>query len=204
MTRIILTRHGHVDWIAPERFRGRAELPLSDLGKRQVLAVAQRIAETWQPEAIYTSPLSRCVDTGAAIARATGAPTQALDGLADTDYGQWQGLTHEEVRQRWPEEHRTWLEAPDLAAIPDGESLADVLARGTKVLREVLHRHACKTLVLVGHDSINRVLLLQALGLPLSRYWRLKQEPCCLNEIVVEGTVFTLHRLNESGHLAGV
>ncbi|HBO3119408.1 TPA: histidine phosphatase family protein [Pseudomonas aeruginosa] len=204
MTRIILTRHGHVDWIAPERFRGRAELPLSDLGKRQVLAVAQRIAETWQPEAIYTSPLSRCVDTGAAIARVTGAPTQALEGLADTDYGQWQGLTHEEVRQRWPEEHRTWLEAPDLAAIPDGESLADVLARGTKVLREVLHRHAGKTLVLVGHDSINRVLLLQALGLPLSRYWRLKQEPCCLNEIVVEDTVFTLHRLNESGHLAGV
>ncbi|HBP5919962.1 histidine phosphatase family protein [Pseudomonas aeruginosa] len=204
MTRIILTRHGHVDWIAPERFRGRAELPLSDLGKRQVLAVAQRIAETWQPEAIYTSPLSRCVDTGAAIARATGATTQALDGLADTDYGQWQGLTHEEVRQRWPDEHRTWLEAPDLAAIPDGESLADVLARGTKVLREVLHRHAGKTLVLVGHDSINRVLLLQALGLPLSRYWRLKQEPCCLNEIAVEGTVFTLHRLNESGHLAGV
>lgn len=204
MTRIILTRHGHVHWIAPERFRGRAELPLSDLGKRQVLAVAQRIAETWQPEAIYTSPLSRCVDTGAAIARATGATTQALDGLADTDYGQWQGLTHEEVRQRWPDEHRTWLEAPDLAAIPDGESLADVLARGTKVLREVLHRHAGKTLVLVGHDSINRVLLLQALGLPLSRYWRLKQEPCCLNEIAVEGTVFTLHRLNESGHLAGV
>ncbi|ANI16287.1 TPA: histidine phosphatase family protein [Pseudomonas aeruginosa] len=204
MTQIILTRHGHVDWIAPERFRGRAELPLSDLGKRQVLAVAQRIAETWQPEAIYTSPLSRCVDTGAAIARATGAPTQVLDGLADTDYGQWQGLTHEEVRQRWPDEHRTWLEAPDLAAIPGGESLADVLARGTNVLREVLHRHVGKTLVLVGHDSINRVLLLQALGLPLSRYWRLKQEPCCLNEIVVEGTVFTLHRLNESGHLAGV
>ncbi|EPK5022148.1 histidine phosphatase family protein [Pseudomonas sp. AAC] len=204
MTRIVLTRHGHVDWIAPERFRGRAELPLSDLGKRQALAVARRIAETWQPDAIYTSPLSRCVDTGAAIARATGAPVQALEGLADTDYGQWQGLTHEEVRQRWPEEHRTWLEAPDLAAIPDGESLADVLARGTKVLREVLHRHAGKTLVLVGHDSINRVLLLQALGLPLSRYWRLKQEPCCLNEIVVEDTVCTLHRLNESGHLAGV
>lgn len=204
MTRIVLTRHGHVDWIAPERFRGRAELPLSDLGQRQALAVARRIAETWQPEAIYTSPLSRCVDTGAAIARATGASALALEGLADTDYGQWQGLTHEEVRQRWPEEHRTWLEAPDLAAIPDGESLADVLARGTKVLREVLHRHAGKTLVLVGHDSINRILLLQALGLPLSRYWRLKQEPCCLNEIVVEDTSFTLHRLNESGHLAGV
>lgn len=204
MTRIILTRHGHVDWIAPERFRGRAELPLSALGRRQAEAVARRIAESWQPVAIYTSPLSRCIDTGAAIAQATGAPAQVLEGLADTDYGQWQGLTHDEVRARWPEEHRTWLEGPDLAAIPDGESLADVMARGTRVLREVLRRHGGQTLVLVGHDSINRVLLLQALGLPLARYWRLKQEPCCLNEIAVEDDVFTLYRINETYHLAGV
>lgn len=204
MTRIILTRHGHVDWIAPERFRGRAELPLSDLGKRQAEAVAGRIAETWRPEVIYTSPLSRCRDTGAAIARATGAPAQALEGLADTDYGQWQGLTHDEVRARWPDEHRLWLESPEMAAIPDGESLADVLSRGTKMLGEILRRHAGKTLVLVGHDSINRILLLQALGLPLARYWRLKQEPCCLNEMVVENTTFTLHRINETYHLAAV
>ncbi|KWR85178.1 histidine phosphatase family protein [Pseudomonas sp. PI1] len=204
MTRIILTRHGHVDWIAPERFRGRAELPLSELGRRQAEALAQRIAESWQPAAIYTSTLSRCVDTGAAIAQATGAPAQALDGLVDTDYGQWQGLTHDEVRQRWPEEHRLWLASPDMAMIPGGESLADVLARGTRVLREVLHQHAGKTLVLVGHDSINRVLLLQCLGLPLSRYWRLKQDPCCINVFVIEEDAFTLHRLNETYHLAGV
>ncbi|MCY1423707.1 Phosphoserine phosphatase 1 [compost metagenome] len=204
LTRLILTRHGHVDWIAPERFRGRAELPLSELGKRQAEAVALRIAGSWQPDAIYTSPLSRCIHTGEAIARATGSTALALDGLADTDYGQWQGLTHDEVRQRWPDEHRTWLESPDLAAIPGGESLADVLARGLRVLREVLQRHAGKTLVLVGHDSINRVLLLQFLGLPLARYWRLKQEPCCINEIVAEAGVFTIQRINETYHLAGV
>ncbi|MDF3933736.1 histidine phosphatase family protein [Pseudomonas citronellolis] len=203
MTTIILTRHGHVDWIAPERFRGRAQLPLSELGRRQAQAVARSIAQGWRPQAIYTSPLARCVDTGAAIAAATGAPAQALEGLADIDYGQWQGLTHDEVRARWPEEHRLWLAAPDLAAIPAGESLAEVLARGTAVLREVLRRHAGQTLVLVGHDSVNRVLLLQMLGLPLARYWRLKQEPCCLNEIVFADDAFTLHRLNGTEHLAG-
>jgi len=57
MIRIILVRHGHVDWLAPERFRGRAELPLSDLGRRQVQAAANYITATWKPDAVYTSPL---------------------------------------------------------------------------------------------------------------------------------------------------
>lgn len=201
MTRIILTRHGHVDWIAPERFRGRAELELSDLGQRQARKLADRIAMSWQPSAIYTSPLSRGVDTGTEVAAATGATAEARDGLQDIDYGKWQGLTHDEVSRQWQEQHHIWLTAPDFAEIPGGESLADVLARGTRLLADVLQRHANNTVVLVGHDSINRVLLLQMLGLPLSCYWRLKQEPCCINEITHEDGLFTFHRLNETYHL---
>lgn len=204
MTKIILTRHGHVDWIAPERFRGRAELPLSELGKRQAEALGRRVAEGWKPDAIYASPLSRCVHTGEAIGRATGSKVHVLEDLADTDYGQWQGLTHEEVRTRWPDESRLWFEAPDLAVIPGGETLAGVLVRSINVLQIVLRKHRDQTVVLVGHDSINRVLLLHSLGLPLSRYWRIKQDPCCLNEIEVQHTVFTIHRVNESHHTAGL
>lgn len=203
MTTIILTRHGHVDWIAPERFRGRAELPLSELGKRQAEALASRVAEGWKPDAIYTSPLSRCVHMGEAIGRATGLQPRPLDALADTDYGLWQGRTHEEVRASWPDELRLWLEAPDLAVIPAGETLAAVLVRAINVLQVVLHKHQGQTIVLVGHDSINRILLLHALGMPLSRYWRIKQAPCCLNEIEIQDTVFTVHRVNENHHAAG-
>jgi broad specificity phosphatase PhoE len=204
MTKIVLVRHGHVDWIAPERFRGRAELPLSGLGERQAEALGRRVAQSWRPDVLYTSPLSRCVRTGEAIARATGARAEVLDILADTDYGQWQGLTHDEVRARWPEEHRLWFEAPELALIPDGETLADVLVRAVGVLQLVLRKHRGRTVVLVGHDSINRVLLLHCLGLPLARYWRIRQEPCCVNEIGVDGEVFTVHRLNETHHTLGV
>jgi broad specificity phosphatase PhoE len=204
-TTIILTRHGHVDWIMPERFRGRAELPLSALGERQAKALGRRVAQSWKPAAIYTSPLGRAVRTGAAIAEVTRvAKALTLDGLMDTDYGQWQGLTHEEVHARWPEEARLWFAAPDLAAIPGGETLAAVLARATGVLQFLLKEHRDQTVALVGHDSINRVILLHALGLPLSHYWRIRQDPCCVNEIAVEGETFTIHRINESHHLLGV
>ncbi len=59
-------------------------------------------------------------------------------------------------------------------------------------------------MVLVGHDSINRVILTHTLGLSLSRYWRIKQEPCCINEISIDGETFTIQRINESHHLIDV
>jgi probable phosphoglycerate mutase len=161
MTHIFLTRHGHVDWIAPERFRGRAELPLSELGKKQAAALASRIARTARPSAIYASPLSRCQHTAQAISQMTGARVQTLSDLIDTDYGQWQGRTHQEVKKSWPQEFKNWFEHPDLTALPDGETLAAVLVRSTAILRRMLAEHPDDPVVLVGHDSINRVILLR-------------------------------------------
>lgn len=204
MTTIILTRHGHVGWITPERFRGRAPLPLSELGKRQAQALGARIAAQAKPNALYTSPLSRCVETGAAIGQATGLRARVLDELVDTDYGQWQGMTHEEVRALWPKELRMWFDAPEMALIPGGESLAEVLGRATHVVRKMLQEHRDQTVVLVGHDSINRVLLLLCLGLPLSHYWRIKQTPCCINELDLHDHSATIHRINDHSHTEGL
>jgi phosphoserine phosphatase len=204
MTRIILVRHGHVDWIAPERFRGRAELPLSDLGRRQAEAVARYIAKTWQPDAIYTSPLGRCRDTGAAIAAPHRLEPQPVEGLCDIDYGEWQGLTREQARERWPDETELWFRAPHLAAIPGGETLVVMLSRTTTALRGILHAHQSDTVVVVGHDSVNRVLLLFALELPLSKYWDLCQDPCGLNELFFDNDTFVIRSINETQHLAGL
>lgn len=202
-TTVLLTRHGHVDWIAPERFRGRAELALSDLGRRQATALSSHIAAHWQPEAIFTSPRVRCIDTGAAIAQATGASAKPLPGLDDIDYGLWQGLTHDEVRSQWHEELRAWLSVPHMAAIPGGESLAKLYARTTQALHKVLQSHRGKVIV-VGHDSVNRALLIHALGLPLGRYWNIKQSPCTLNQLKFADDSFVIESVNETQHLLGV
>jgi phosphoserine phosphatase len=204
MIGIILVRHGHVDWLAPERFRGRAELPLSDLGRRQAQAVARYIAATWKPDAVYTSPLGRCRETGAAVAAPFRLEPQPIDGLADIDYGEWQGLTRDEARERWPDETELWFRAPHIAAIPGGETLAAVLSRATAALRDILWRHPDQTVVLVGHDSVNRVLLLFALELPLSRYWQLRQEPCGVNELVFDNGSFIIGSINQTQHLSGL
>lgn len=201
MTKLILVRHGHVEGISPERFRGRADLMLTAEGCQQAAATARRIHASWTPVAVYTSPLSRCRATAEAIASPFGISPAILEGLTDIDYGDWQGMTPDEVRGRWPDRLRTWYGAPHWAVIPGGETLQQVLSRAVSVLHEMIGRHPSDTVVAVGHDSVNRVILLHALELPLSRYWRLGQAPCAINEIDFADDVFTVRSINGTCHL---
>ena len=202
MTRILLTRHGHVDGIHPARFRGRAELPLTDRGLAQADALAARIAVRWKPAAVYTSALQRYVVTGQRVAEVCGIPASVHDGMGDIDYGAWQMRTHDEIEKEAPEAYRLWRRAPHLMRFPGGESLQDVVARTADTLRLVLERHAGETVVLVGHDSVNRALLLQLLDQPLSAYWKLAQDPCTLNEVeILAGGDVRVGFINDTSHL---
>jgi broad specificity phosphatase PhoE len=201
MTKILLTRHGHVDGINPKRFRGRAELPLTELGLKQAERLGARIAKQWKPVAIYTSGLQRCVVTAGKIAVASGAVASVLDGLMDLDYGDWQGRVQDEVRQEAPDLFAAWHSTPQLMRFPHGESLQELVARVAEALRSVLLRHPGQTVVMVGHDSVNRALLLQLIDQPLSSYWKLAQDPCCLNEIDIEGMRVEVRRVNDTSHL---
>jgi probable phosphoglycerate mutase len=84
---------------------------------------------------------------------------------------------------------------------PNGESLQDLVARTSDALRLVLARHAGETVVMVGHDSVNRALLLQLLDQPLSSYWKLAQDPCTLNEVDIDGADVIVRRINDTSHL---
>ncbi len=201
MTKILLVRHGHVEGIVPERFRGRRDVPLSEQGLQQARAVAQYIAADWHPARIYTSPLQRCIRTGQEIASACGPSAESLDELNDLDYGAWEWQTHEDVKARWPEQFELWHQAPHRMRFPQGESLQDLGARVADALRSILQGPANETVVLVGHYSSSRVLLLQLLDLPLSAYWRLTLDPCGLSEIEVCAHAARVLRINETQHL---
>jgi broad specificity phosphatase PhoE len=201
MTKILLIRHGHVEGIKPERFRGRQPLDLTARGRAEAQAVARRIAGAWRPSKIYTSPMGRSIETGAAIAKACGASTEICGDLTDIDYGAWQFKTFDEAKSENPALFAARFATPHLIRFPNGESLQDLAARAANALRFVLARHRDDIVVLVGHDSVNRALLMQLLDQPLSAYWRLAQSPCCLNEIdIIDGKI-GVQRVNETGYL---
>ena len=201
MTRILLVRHGETEWNRVERFRGRADVPLNEKGLAQAEATGWRIASQWRPVAVYASPLSRAVRTAEAIAKHFGLPVQIHNGLLDISYGEWQGLSPDEVRERWPEALRAWYEAPQAARIPGGESLDEVRARGLAAVNELATRHDGDTIALVGHTVMNRAILLGVPGLPTDRFWRLRQDTCAINVFEADRGDFTLVALNDTCHL---
>ncbi|HZV21359.1 MAG TPA: histidine phosphatase family protein [Hyphomicrobiales bacterium] len=203
MTKIILVRHGHVEGISPPRFRGREDLPLTARGKWEAERTGQRIRASWAPIAVVlSSPMSRAADTAKAIATAGLALEVKLDpNFNDIDYGKWLGRSREEASASWPEEVDRWYRVPHLVRIPGGESLQDVLARIAQGLREIVRQYPDQIVAIAGHDSVNRVLLLHALELPLSRYWSLKQDPCAINELDFSGDGFVVRTMNDTGHL---
>jgi broad specificity phosphatase PhoE len=207
MTRIILVRHGQTEWNRVERFRGQADVPLNAAGLAQAEATGRRIAADAvppggrRPAAVYSSPLSRAVVTAEAIAGRFGLSVQVHPGLADIDYGEWQGLTPDEAGARWPEILNAWQNAPHTARIPGGETLDDLRARAMAAVNELVTRHAGQTIVLVGHTVVNRIILLGVLGLGNNRFWRLRQDTCAVNVFEAEGGDFTLVSLNDTCHL---
>ena len=119
----------------------------------------------------------------------------------DLDYGVWQMCTHDAVRAEAPDAFKLWHVAPHLMRFPNGESLQDLVARTSDALRTVIARHLADPVVMVGHDSVNRALLLQLLDQPLAAYWKLAQDPCCLNEVLIEGDSVQILRINDTSHL---
>jgi broad specificity phosphatase PhoE len=200
-TTILLVRHGHVPGISPERFRGRTEIELTEQGVVEAHDTAEWIARFWRPTLVYTSPIKRCRDTGAAIAARCKVSAEVLPSLNDLDYGEWQWQTHAAVEADSPALYRRWHASPHLVRFPKGESLQELVARAADALRLAIDRHRAETIVMVGHASVNRALLLQALDQPLSAYWTLAQDPCAINQIAAAPDRVVVMGLNETAHL---
>ncbi len=202
---LILVRHGRTAWNQEARFRGRMDLALDEVGLCQAHAAAQAIRSRWPAAAcIYTSPLRRAQQTAAPIAEALGLVARPCEELVDVDYGEWTGLSLAEVQERDPERYRLWRTWPQEFHFPQGESLLQVQARLQALLERLLQEYAGRTVILVGHMVVNRVLLCTLLGLDLGFSRRLEQDPAAVNWVHYENGSGRLLLLNDTCHLAGL
>ncbi len=204
MTRLIIVRHGQTEWNRNERFRGRADIPLNDVGLRQARAAALRIAATWPVQAIYYSDLARTRMTAHAIAAACNATASPQAGLLDIDYGAWTGLTPDEVGARCSDLLALWRTRPHALQIPGGESLEDVHRRSFACMEDLAARHDGQTIVLVSHLVVCRLLVLAALGLDNSHFLRIQQETATLNVFEWQNGAYTVVSINDACHTRGV
>ncbi len=201
MTHIVLVRHGQTAWNREERFRGHADIPLDETGFAQAKAVSKRIASQWKPDAIYAGPLLRTIQTAEPTAKLFNLPVQSEPGLIDVNCGDWQGLTPDEVRQRWPNEFDIYLHSPRKFRFPGGESLEAARLRAFQRVHELTQEHLGETVMLVSHTALNRLILLSVLDKDSSGFWKLGQDTCAINIFELEEDRIHLLLLNETSHL---
>jgi broad specificity phosphatase PhoE len=199
--RILLLRHAETDWNRERRFQGWRDVPLSATGREQAESAARLLAAT-RIEAVWSSPLARARDTAAIIAAPHRLAVQESDAFREMGFGEWEGLTRDEVRERFPDAHRAWAETPHEAAWPGAEPLAMVRARALAGLEALRAAHTGQTICLVSHGITGRLLILEALGLGPDRLWSFQLSSTGISELEFRDDWTTLHRMNSLIHLA--
>jgi len=199
MTEIILVRHGETEWNVKEVFRGRIDVELNETGLKQAAFLAEYLSSL-RIDAIYSSPLERALKTAEMIASYHKLDVEVAAGLIDFDYGEWQGLPHQIVKERYKELYAQWIKSPHQIRIPKGESLNDVSRRAVGVVTKVIAR-CTGTVVLVSHRVVNKVIICALLGLDNSHFWNIKQDTCGMTTFTHEDERFILTNHNDTCYL---
>ncbi|HVE64342.1 MAG TPA: histidine phosphatase family protein [Mycobacteriales bacterium] len=163
---VVFWRHGRSEWNAAGRFQGQLESDLDEVGRRQVVEAAAKLAEL-TPSRVVSSDLRRAVDSAAALQDSTGLEVRYDVRLREIDLGQWSGLTRDEVREQFPAEFAAWQAGQDVPR-GGGETFAEVGRRAAAVVREHLAELTQESgpLVLVTHGGTVLSALLELLELP--------------------------------------
>ena len=198
--RVILVRHGQTDWNESGVFRGRIDVKLNQRGVEQAEAVGRALADV-SLDAIYSSPLTRALDTAAAVSHHSGVRVHTNNAFNDMHFGDWQGLTRPEVEKRYPSLFRLWLTAPQRVRIPNGETLARVRRRLLSGIEYLFGMHGDGTVLIVSHGLTNKVLLCAMLGLYNSHFWKVKQDNAAVNVFKYTGEGSKVFLMNDTTHL---
>jgi len=199
MTEIILARHGETEWNVEEVFRGRIDVELNETGIKQAELLAEYLTDS-KIDAIYSSPLKRALKTAEIIAGYHKLDVEIAPGLIDFDYGKWQGLPHQEVKDKYKELYAEWVNSPDKVKMPTGESLNDVRKRAIDVVDSVIAKYN-GTVILVSHRVVNKVLICALLGLDNSHFWNIRQDTCAITTFIYENERFILTEHNNTSYL---
>jgi probable phosphoglycerate mutase len=165
-TELILIRHGETAWNRERRMQGQTDTPLSDTGRAQAQAVGKRLAR-YPFAALYSSDLARAWDTAAAIARASGHEIRREPALRERTFGVFEGLTYDEMAQRYPDEHARFSARDPEYAVPGGESPRQFFERSLACLEGIAAAHAGESVVVVTHGLVLDTLHRAARNMPL-------------------------------------
>lgn len=186
MATIYLIRHGVTPANRENRFAGRSSEALHPDGAEQIRLLGERLQQK-NIAAIYSGPAKRTTQTAAILAAILGIPATHLAALDEISIPHWEGLTKDEIRQRYGLEYPTWLAAPQTFGLPGCETLREVQDRAVGVAAGLLAGDREQHLLLVSHLIVLRCIVLHYRGLPLSDFRSIEIGNGSILELVPDG-----------------
>ncbi|GGZ21937.1 bifunctional RNase H/acid phosphatase [Streptomyces inusitatus] len=202
----VLLRHGETALTPEKRFSGSGggDPSLSPAGRRQAEAVAAALAARGTVQEIVSSPLKRCRETAEAVAARLNLDVRVEEGLRETDFGAWEGLTFAEVQERYADDLAAWLGSSKAAPTGGGENFATVARRVASARDRIAARSAGRTVLLVTHVTPIKTLVRLALGAPPESLFRMELSAASLSAVAYysDGNA-SVRLLNDTSHLRG-
>ena len=200
----VLLRHGETPLTPQKRFSGSGgtDPELSPVGLDQAHRAAEALARRGTIETILASPLTRTRQTAAAVAERLGLDVTIEEGIRETDFGAWEGLTFGEVRERHPDDLTTWLADPSAHPTGGGESFAETATRIAATRDKLIAAHAGRTVLLVTHVTPIKTFVQLALGAPVQSLFRMELSAASLSAVAYyrDGNA-SVRLFNDTSHL---
>lgn len=202
MLKIYLVRHGATIWNAEHRIQGHTDVPLNETGLEQSRRIAQRLKDQ-KIDAVWSSDLTRARVTAEILAEPHGLTVNTTPLLRERRFGDWEGLTQEEIVARGD---RQLLDAYRAAVVadlpPNAESMQSVWNRLSQALKEIIHLHAEGQVAVVGHGGSLRVILCQAMRAPMECVRHIWLDNACLSLVEFNGDRSWVRLMNDTSHLS--
>lgn len=202
--RLLLIRHGETLWNNEMKLQGHQDVPLSARGVEQARALGKRLA-IQEIAAVYSSDLARAAETARQIAEPHLLDVITLPALREMHFGDWEGLTFNEIREKYGDSINHWWGSPLSMNVPGGEGLSDLISRVIPALRKIVEKHIGEQVAVVCHGGPVRCIIGTVLNMDLNKYWKIRQDNTALNVIdFSDWDSGVLALLNDSSHLVNV
>lgn len=185
---LYLIRHGKTEGSEVGRYKGSIDVPLSEEGIEEIKKVAGFIKNVGTNRSlplrgVYSSPLSRALKSAKLIAEPHGIRPMVVPDLRERNFGLWEGMSFDEIKEKYPKEFNAWAENPLKYKPVGGESTIEVRDRVIRAVEEILANHKEETIAIVAHGGVNRIILCHLIGIPLENIFRIEQDYGAINII---------------------
>lgn len=200
MTKIYLIRHGQSEWNLLYKIQGQKDAPLTDLGKEQARKLGERLVGE-KIDIIYSSDLSRALETARIISSIVNKPVVATNELREINFGPWEGLTLKEIRNKFKEEYSIWMSSPEKFRLEGAETLEALKRRVMSYVNKIIKENKDKNIAIVSHNATLKVIILSLLNIGLLYYKNFSLNNVSLSIIECRDYNNVLTLFNDTSHL---